>query len=37
MKGVILCAGKGTRMQPFSFTVPKTLLPVQINQFFIIA
>jgi glucose-1-phosphate thymidylyltransferase len=28
MRGVILCAGYGTRMQPFSFTVPKTLLPV---------
>ncbi|WP_223589455.1 sugar phosphate nucleotidyltransferase [Neobacillus bataviensis] len=28
MKGVILCAGKGTRMQPFSSSVPKTLLPV---------
>jgi glucose-1-phosphate thymidylyltransferase len=28
MKGVILCAGKGTRMQPFSHTLPKTLLPV---------
>ncbi|MED0675894.1 glucose-1-phosphate thymidylyltransferase [Aneurinibacillus thermoaerophilus] len=31
MKGVILCAGKGTRMQPFSSTVPKTLLPI-LNQ-----
>ena len=28
MKGVILCAGRGTRVQPFSFTTPKTLLPV---------
>lgn len=28
MKGIILCAGKATRMQPFSFTQPKTLLPV---------
>jgi glucose-1-phosphate thymidylyltransferase len=28
MKGVILCAGKGTRMQPFSSTIPKALLPV---------
>lgn len=28
MKGVILCAGNGTRMQPFSYTMPKTLLPV---------
>ncbi|KIL36977.1 hypothetical protein SD71_04580 [Cohnella kolymensis] len=28
MKGIILCAGKGTRMQPFTFSSPKTLLPV---------
>jgi glucose-1-phosphate thymidylyltransferase len=28
MKGVILCAGRGTRMQPFSNTMPKSLLPV---------
>jgi glucose-1-phosphate thymidylyltransferase len=28
MKGVILCAGKGTRIQPFSSTIPKTLIPV---------
>jgi glucose-1-phosphate thymidylyltransferase len=28
MKGVILCAGKGKRMQPFSVTIPKTMLPV---------
>jgi glucose-1-phosphate thymidylyltransferase len=28
VKGVILCAGRGTRVQPFSFTTPKTLLPV---------
>ncbi|TCP59433.1 glucose-1-phosphate thymidylyltransferase [Tumebacillus sp. BK434] len=28
MKGLILCAGRGTRMQPFSHTTPKTLLPV---------
>ncbi|ASS75142.1 glucose-1-phosphate thymidylyltransferase [Tumebacillus algifaecis] len=28
MKGLILCAGRGTRMQPFSNTMPKTLLPV---------
>lgn len=28
MKGVILCAGQGTRMRPFSFTLPKTLLPL---------
>jgi glucose-1-phosphate thymidylyltransferase len=28
MKGIILCAGRGTRMQPFTYTLPKTLLPV---------
>jgi glucose-1-phosphate thymidylyltransferase len=28
MKGLILCAGIGTRLQPFSFNHPKTLLPV---------
>ncbi len=28
MKGVILCAGKGKRMQPFSATTPKAMLPV---------
>ncbi|TXK79821.1 hypothetical protein FU659_19210 [Paenibacillus sp. N3.4] len=28
MKGMILCAGKGTRLQPFTFSSPKTLLPV---------
>ncbi|WP_445487735.1 sugar phosphate nucleotidyltransferase [Niallia sp. 03133] len=28
MKGILLCAGRGTRMQPFTFTLPKTLLPV---------
>ncbi|MBO8170767.1 MAG: glucose-1-phosphate thymidylyltransferase [Bacillaceae bacterium] len=28
MKGLILCAGKGTRMQPLSFSQPKTMLPV---------
>lgn len=28
MKGVILCAGRGTRMQPFSSFLPKTLCPV---------
>jgi glucose-1-phosphate thymidylyltransferase len=28
MKGVLLCAGKGTRIQPYSSTIPKTLIPV---------
>ncbi|WP_028552056.1 sugar phosphate nucleotidyltransferase [Paenibacillus sp. UNC451MF] len=28
MKGLILCAGKGTRLQPFSNNKPKVLLPV---------
>ncbi|MBL0388637.1 NTP transferase domain-containing protein [Tumebacillus sp. ITR2] len=28
MKGVILCAGSGSRIRPFSLTLPKPLLPV---------
>lgn len=28
MKGLILCAGKGTRLYPFSLSIPKVLLPV---------
>lgn len=28
MKGLILCAGRGTRLQPLSYSQPKTMLPV---------
>ncbi|PZE21645.1 sugar phosphate nucleotidyltransferase [Paenibacillus xerothermodurans] len=28
MKGIIVCAGKGTRLYPFTHRYPKTLLPV---------
>ncbi|MFG0213008.1 glucose-1-phosphate thymidylyltransferase [Brevibacillus porteri] len=28
MKGLILCAGRGSRLHPFSYSQPKTLLPV---------
>lgn len=28
MKGVFLCAGKGTRMRPISYSIPKHLIPL---------
>ncbi|WP_081825584.1 sugar phosphate nucleotidyltransferase [Bacillus sp. UNC41MFS5] len=28
LKGILLCAGRGSRMLPFTLTTPKTLLPV---------
>jgi glucose-1-phosphate thymidylyltransferase len=28
LKGIILAAGRGSRLQPFSFTQPKTMLPI---------
>ncbi|MEV3328672.1 sugar phosphate nucleotidyltransferase [Paenibacillus larvae] len=28
MKGLILCAGQGTRLQPFTYARPKCMLPV---------
>ncbi|MBS3787296.1 glucose-1-phosphate thymidylyltransferase [Candidatus Bipolaricaulota bacterium] len=31
MKGVFLCAGKGTRMRPISYSIPKHLIPLANN------
>ena len=28
MKAVVLCAGEGTRMKPFTFSKPKQMLPI---------
>ena len=28
VKGVVMAAGKGTRMEPFSYDIPKPLLPI---------
>lgn len=36
MKGLILCAGKGTRLQPSTYTKPKCMLPVN-GEFIIVS
>ena len=32
MKAVILAAGKGTRLQPYSAILPKPLMPIELDE-----